>query len=346
MAAFRYRGREIQQQDILYIRALIERYPQDSRRKLSTRLCEAWKWRQSNGVLRDMTCRGLLLMLERAGQIKLPPVSYVRHNPLANRARPEPVRIDATPIGGRLCNLQPLEFELVRRTEKEPLWNSLLEQHHYLGYEQPVGEHLKYLVLGQGRRPVACLAWSSAYWSSAMWSTSAHGCLRSRPLVSLRWSAAFLYAAGFDLEWSRVAPEGRFLRLPAYPWRHQRYWIDEDPGPHAMVLARTDASEGHAGDHQLALDGAPSPRVEGPPAAVDVLDELRQRVAGLLGVAPQEVDIDRPLVALGLDSITARRASCRQARNVGALGRRRRSTTRFISGPISGCSASRRRVVT
>jgi hypothetical protein len=41
------------------------------------------------------------------------------------------------------------------------LWNSLLEEHHYLGYEQPVGEHLKYLVLGQGR-PVACLAWSSA----------------------------------------------------------------------------------------------------------------------------------------------------------------------------------------
>jgi Domain of unknown function (DUF4338) len=128
---------------------------------LSTRLCEAWQWRQANGALRDMVCRGLLLMLDRAGQIELPPVSYVRHNPLAHRARPEPVGIDTTPIEDRLRNLQPLEFELVRRTEKEPLWNSLLEQHHYLGYEQPVGEHVKYLVLGQGR-PVACLAWSSA----------------------------------------------------------------------------------------------------------------------------------------------------------------------------------------
>jgi hypothetical protein len=158
---FRYRGRKISQEDILYIRALIEQHPQESRRALSTKLCEAWQWRQANGALRDMVCRGLLLMLDRAGQIKLPPVSYVRHNPLANRARPEPVRIDATAIEGLLRNLQPLEFELVRRTEKEPLWNSLLEEHHYLGYEQPVGEHLKYLVLGQGR-PVACLAWSSA----------------------------------------------------------------------------------------------------------------------------------------------------------------------------------------
>ena len=33
--------------------------------------------------------------------------------------------------------------------------------HHYLGYEQPVGEHLKYLVWAEGR-PIACLAWSSA----------------------------------------------------------------------------------------------------------------------------------------------------------------------------------------
>ncbi len=161
MIELRYRGRKISQQDILYIRALIERHPQESRRTLSTKLCEAWQWRQANGALRDMVCRGLLLMLHRAGQIELPPVSYVRHNPLAHRTRPEPVRIDTTPIAAGLRHLQPLEFELVRRTEKEPLWNSLLEQHHYLGYEQPVGEHLKYLVLGQGR-PVACLAWSSA----------------------------------------------------------------------------------------------------------------------------------------------------------------------------------------
>ena len=161
MIEFRYRGRKISQEDILYIRALIEQHPRESRRMLSTRLCEAWQWRQPNGALRDMVCRGLLLRLDRAGQIELPPVSYVRHNPLAHRARPEPVGIDTTPIEDGLRNLQPLEFELVRRTGEERLWNSLLEEHHYLGYQQPVGEHLKYLVLGQGR-PLACLAWSSA----------------------------------------------------------------------------------------------------------------------------------------------------------------------------------------
>src|SRR5471032_141023 len=75
---FRYRGREISQEDILYIRALIERRPNESRRALSTKLCEAWQWRQTNGALRDMVCRGMLLMLDRAGQIALPPVSYMQ----------------------------------------------------------------------------------------------------------------------------------------------------------------------------------------------------------------------------------------------------------------------------
>ncbi len=77
------------------------------------------------------------------------------------RARPQPVLIDTTPIEDRLCKLQPLEFEQVRRTAQEPLFNSLMEEHHYLGYEQPVGEHLKYPGVG-AKAGIACLAWSSA----------------------------------------------------------------------------------------------------------------------------------------------------------------------------------------
>jgi hypothetical protein len=139
MLDLRYRGRDLSAADILYIRDLIAAHPGESRRALSRMLCEAWQWRQPNGTLRDMVCRSMLLMLERASQITLPPVSYVRHNPLARRARPAPMLIDATPIEDRLHNLRPLRFEQVRRTADEPLFSSLMEEHHYLGYEQPVG---------------------------------------------------------------------------------------------------------------------------------------------------------------------------------------------------------------
>ena len=39
MAEFRYRGREIHQEDILYIRTLIEQYPKESRRRLTMAIC-------------------------------------------------------------------------------------------------------------------------------------------------------------------------------------------------------------------------------------------------------------------------------------------------------------------
>jgi hypothetical protein len=161
MTALKYRGRVVTADDILYIRELIAAHPRASRRRLSEKLCEAWQWRQANGALRDMVCRGLLLMLDRAGQIELPAVKFVPHNPLVRRARPEPMLVDTTPILGPLADLRPVEIEQVRRTDHERLFNSLMEQHHYLAYEQPVGEHLKFLVWAQGR-PIACLAWSSA----------------------------------------------------------------------------------------------------------------------------------------------------------------------------------------
>jgi hypothetical protein len=160
-AEWRYRGRVITAEDIVFIRGFIAANPRASRRKLSALLCEAWQWKQTNGALRDMVCRGLLLMLHRAGAIELPAVRQISLNPFVRRERPQPVLIDRTPLPGTLSDLRPVSLQQVRRTSDEPLFNSLLEQHHYPGYEQPVGEHLKYLVWAQGR-PIACMAWSSA----------------------------------------------------------------------------------------------------------------------------------------------------------------------------------------
>ena len=132
-----------------------------SRRKLSAELCEAWQWKQANGALCDMVCRGLLLMLHRAGEIELPAIRQISINPFVRRERPQPMLIDMTPLAGALTDIRPISFQQVRRTSDEPLFNSLIEHQHYLGYEQPVGEHLKYLVWAHGR-PIACMAWSSA----------------------------------------------------------------------------------------------------------------------------------------------------------------------------------------
>lgn len=231
MVALRYRGRNISDEDILHIRDLIAAYPGASRRTLSRKLCEAWQWRQTNGVLRDMVCRGLLLMLHRAGQIALPPVAYVRRNPLADRARPVPVLIDTTPIEGSLHDLRPLEFQPVRRTADEPLFNSLMEEHHYLGYEQPVGEHLKYLVWACGR-PIACLAWSSAprHLASRDHYIGWNGEARRRNLRLLAYNTRFLILPWVRVEHLASHILGRMTALISDDWQrvygHPIYFLE------------------------------------------------------------------------------------------------------------------------
>ena len=157
----KYRGREVTACDVVFIRSLIAEHPEASRRALSKKLCEAWRWVQPNGSLRDMVCRGLMLELDRAGLIELPPVRCRPPNNVLQHREAGAVAVDPTPLCAPLVELQPVEFRQVRGTEHEQLFGALLQAHHYLGYIRPVGEHLKYLVYAQGR-PIACFAWSSA----------------------------------------------------------------------------------------------------------------------------------------------------------------------------------------
>jgi hypothetical protein len=162
LGAVRYRGCEISEQQLESIGEMMDAHPGISRWKLSRKLCEAWNWKQANGALRDMVCRSVLLELERAGHIQLPPVRRRPHNYLAQRERPTPVITDTRPVHDRLSAMRTaIEFHQVRRTPREALFNSLMEQYHYLGYQQPVGEHVKYLVTAN-EQVIACLALSSA----------------------------------------------------------------------------------------------------------------------------------------------------------------------------------------
>lgn len=157
----RHRGREVTLEDVEFIRALIDQRPNVTRRGLSLELCKAWGWVQPNGAPRDGVCRGLLLALHRAGHIELPAPQWTSAKPPWARRTPPPVEVDTTPLDAPLRALGPVEIRQVRRTSEEKLVNGLVEQHHYLGYRQPVGEHLKHLVTAKGR-PVACFCWSSA----------------------------------------------------------------------------------------------------------------------------------------------------------------------------------------
>ena len=226
-----YRGRSVTNEQIGFIRRLLQDRPGLSRWKLSRELCEAWQWKQANGALRDMVCRGLLLLLHRSGEIELPPVKRVVRNRIVERTRPALVVIEEHPVRGPLGDLQPLEFVPVRRTPEEPLFNSLLEQYHYLGYERPVGEHLKYLVKARGQA-LACLAWSSAPRHLKLrdrylgWSEEA----RERNVHLLAYNPRFLILPWVQVPHLASHILGRMAKIVPADWRrlyaHPIYWLE------------------------------------------------------------------------------------------------------------------------
>jgi hypothetical protein len=158
-----YRGRPISESDLAVVRQIRSTHPYRSRRFISQEVCRIWNWRQTNGALKDMVCRSLLLLLESKDLIKLPTPKPNPPNPLANRKKPLRVIVDEATVECSLNELYPINLKQVRRTAQEKLFNSLISEYHYLGYTQPVGEHLKYMAFSNGR-PIACLAYGSAPW--------------------------------------------------------------------------------------------------------------------------------------------------------------------------------------
>jgi len=160
-------GREVTAADIELIRAMLAARPAQGRTPLSQELCRRWNWRNAQGRLKDMAARTLLLKLERAGHIRLPPRIRPSSNGLRNRRPPiaPPAR---EPIRGVLRDLLPLGVSVVAPgSDDARLFHGLLAHEHYLGHRNTVGENLRYLVRDRQGRPVACALFGSAAWKCA-----------------------------------------------------------------------------------------------------------------------------------------------------------------------------------
>ncbi|MBU2455625.1 MAG: DUF4338 domain-containing protein [Proteobacteria bacterium] len=155
------RNRTITDQDIPFIQSVVYRHWDKGRTQISKILCTKWNWTQANGRLKDMACRELLLTLHRKGLLDYP--QPFRSSCNVKRTVPK-IQINQVPIKCKVSELEPIRIKMVRHTKLEPLYNSLVEQHHYLGYVQIVGNHLKYIAFA-GDIPVACIGWGAAAWA-------------------------------------------------------------------------------------------------------------------------------------------------------------------------------------
>jgi len=160
-------GRPFGPEQLGQIQALLSQNGGWSRYRVSRELALLWDWRTSNGQLKDMAARTLLLKLEEQGWICLPP-----------RRRKSPTRsgrqrvgggspLDENPVECPLGQLLPLRLHEVSQGDRRPSRAQLeacLDRYHYLGYRSRVGQNLQYWVCDADDRPVACVVFGAPAW--------------------------------------------------------------------------------------------------------------------------------------------------------------------------------------
>jgi hypothetical protein len=217
-------GRELSAVDIGTIRRLLDEHPDWCRSRLSVELCERWAWRNAQGRRKDMAARTLLLKLERAGHIRLPPRRGPSPNGRRNRVVPL-VQPKPEPIRGTLRELRPLSVKVIAPgSEDLRLFNGLLARYHYLGHRNTVGENLRYLVRDRQGRSVACALFGSAAWKCADrdaflgWDRAT----RERHLQGLTNNTRFLIPAWVEVPHLASHVLGRIARRIRADWK-QKY---------------------------------------------------------------------------------------------------------------------------
>jgi Domain of unknown function (DUF4338) len=160
------RNRRLSESDLATIRCLIQAEGSQGRTHVSRRLCRLWEWRQSNGAYREIACRDLLRQLDRRRLIELPkPLHPARHPGYRNRVQAPGVATDAID----LC-LDQIKTEIrivaVESATQQHFLRDLLGAYHYLGYRQPAGPSMGYLVYWQDR-PLACVRFGPSAWKVA-----------------------------------------------------------------------------------------------------------------------------------------------------------------------------------
>jgi hypothetical protein len=158
-------GRRVTECDIDTIRNLIANNPEWHRTRISRELCELWGWRNDAGAIKDMAARSLLRKLAEMGLIELP--APIRSSNNQRKFRNTGEKPTYEPIEAKLSELQPIRVVEVEDDEQAKVFRSLVAHYHYLGYQGPVGENLRYLAYDCHNRILGCLLFGASAWKVA-----------------------------------------------------------------------------------------------------------------------------------------------------------------------------------
>ncbi len=214
-------GRLLTEEQVNQIRVLLRDNPLWNRSRLSRELCDLWNWQRPDGQLKDMACRELLRKLEFRTLIKLPP----RQCPGPGRLPIiESVDVVRKSLSCTFSAIKPVKIVDARSSVKyEKAFNYLIKEYHYLSYSRPVGQNMKYLIIGQDEHFLGCLLFGAAAWKVGTrdqwigWTSS----IRERNLGLICNNTRFLILPWIKVPHLASHALGACLRRLPGDWRHR-----------------------------------------------------------------------------------------------------------------------------
>lgn len=165
LAATTFAGKRFTRRQLAQIRQTVKDCRHLSLRELGHTLCEHLNWVTPGGKHRIQTCLNALEEMQAAGLFQLPEkrtrAEKATQKPIrwSHRTAPQPA-IDAT-----LGQFAAIAVEPVAERDAIMRFNEYIDRYHYLGYRRPIGNHLRYFVVGQdaqGERLLGCLLFAFA----------------------------------------------------------------------------------------------------------------------------------------------------------------------------------------
>lgn len=160
-----FAGKRFTRKELAEIQQTVNTYRSLSLRELGHTVCEHLNWVTPGGKHRIQTCLNALEEMETAGLFQLPEkqkrTQKGTQKPLqwSKQTERQPT------ITGTLDQFESIRLELAIESEETRRFNEYIDRYHYLGYRHPIGNHLRYFIIGQnaqGEQTLGCLLFAFA----------------------------------------------------------------------------------------------------------------------------------------------------------------------------------------
>jgi hypothetical protein len=166
LASTTFAGRRFTRRELAQIQRTVNDCRGLSLRELGHTVCEHRNWVTPHGRHRIQTCLNALEEMQCAGLFRLPE----KRTRLGEGRRRKPIvwhqdTAEQPVIRGELGQFAAIAVEPVTNKDEKLRFNEYIDRYHYLGYRSPIGNHLRYFIVGRGTegdRLLGCLLFAFA----------------------------------------------------------------------------------------------------------------------------------------------------------------------------------------